>query len=327
MVQERRQFPRITPRVPLAISMGESNPGLLLDLCKGGVSLASLEPRSLDEVISLTFELPKGNGRIHADGEVAWTRDCGHLTGVRFLDLADASRRQLEEWISSHTTSERAGAVIPSEKAGHERTARAGEGLSQPVAVEQKDYEEAVQPSSADLNQPDLKPDWNKSELILTEPLRANSSPRYPTRIFLAVMFLSWALVFLGYRMGSSEMGPQIKEGTTTVNASESNPTAPQLSADRSVSSPPSLHAVPWSQRGLVLQVGAMKQESNADALASALQKQNFPAFVFQRGPGQLFRVAVGPYSVAEAKAAARVKDDLQKHGLKAIVKPWLPEP
>jgi hypothetical protein len=326
MVQERRQFARIAPRAPLVISIGESKPGLLLDLCEGGIAVASLEPRSLEEVISITFDLPEGSGHIRAEGEVAWTRDSGHLNGVRFLDLADDSRRQLEAWVSIHAAPQPTNAAVAADQRDHYGAVKTPETLLQLLDPEPAEHEQAAGPSPADFTHPALESDRNKSGLVLGEASRVDSSPRYPIRIFLATILLSWALVFLGYRMGSTEMNPGTKEATAMVDAPEPKYTASPTASDRPVHSRVSAQGVSLSDPGLVLQVGAMKEEANADALALALQKKNFPAFVFQRGPGQLYKVAVGPYSAADTGSAFKVKEDLQKQGFRSIVKPWLPE-
>jgi len=66
MLEERRQFPRLVPNTPLFVSMDEAKSGLLLDLCEGGLSVASLVPRNLNDVVSLAFDLPEGVGHIEA---------------------------------------------------------------------------------------------------------------------------------------------------------------------------------------------------------------------------------------------------------------------
>ena len=103
MLEERRQFPRLVPSTPLFVSMDDAKSGLLLDLCEGGLAVASLVPRNLDDVFSLAFDLPEGVGHIEAKAQVAWTRDSGHLTGVRFMDLDEVSQQQLSEWIAAGT--------------------------------------------------------------------------------------------------------------------------------------------------------------------------------------------------------------------------------
>ncbi len=109
MLEERRQFPRLVPSTPLFVSMDDAKSGLLLDLCEGGLAVASLVPRNLDDVVSLAFDLPEGVGHIEAKAQIAWTRDAGHLTGVRFVDLDEVSQQQLSEWIAAGTNLRPAG--------------------------------------------------------------------------------------------------------------------------------------------------------------------------------------------------------------------------
>jgi cell division septation protein DedD len=124
MLEERRQFPRLVPSTPLFVSMGDAKSGLLLDLCEGGLAVASLVPRNLNDVVSLVFDLPEGVGHIEAKAQVAWTRDSGHLTGVRFMDLDEVSQQQLCEWIAAGTNLRPAGS----------------EDLDEPVIVTRSTY-------------------------------------------------------------------------------------------------------------------------------------------------------------------------------------------
>jgi cell division septation protein DedD len=124
MLEERRQFPRLVPSTPLFVSMDEAKSGLLLDLCEGGLAVASLVPRNLDDAVSLAFDLPEGVGHIEAKARIAWTRDSGHLTGVRFMDLDEVSQAQLSEWIAAGTNLRPAGS----------------EDLDEPVIVTRSTY-------------------------------------------------------------------------------------------------------------------------------------------------------------------------------------------
>ena len=69
----------------------------------------------------------------------------------------------------------------------------------------------------------------------------------------------------------------------------------------------------------IVLQVGALKSESDALALADALQKKSFPAFVVAPASDSFFRVQVGPYSTQAA--GDRARQSLEREGFKAIFK------
>jgi cell division septation protein DedD len=69
----------------------------------------------------------------------------------------------------------------------------------------------------------------------------------------------------------------------------------------------------------IMLQVAAVQRESDAMALAQALQQKRFPAFVITPGTDKFYRVQVGPY--ADTKSAANARHDLEANGFKSIVK------
>jgi cell division septation protein DedD len=100
-------------------------------------------------------------------------------------------------------------------------------------------------------------------------------------------------------------------------------PKLPELSSATSgTSATSSLNLEPSS--GLptfVLQVGAMAQSGNADALTASLRQKNFPAFVSKRGKDRFYRVLVGPYNGADS--AMRVKNELEMQGFKSVRTEW----
>lgn len=69
----------------------------------------------------------------------------------------------------------------------------------------------------------------------------------------------------------------------------------------------------------IMLQVAALQTESDALALAQALQQKKFAAFVLTPSADKFYRVQVGPYADAQSAAAAR--RDLEAKGFKSIVK------
>jgi cell division septation protein DedD len=69
----------------------------------------------------------------------------------------------------------------------------------------------------------------------------------------------------------------------------------------------------------IMLQVAAVERESDAMALAQALQQKRFPAFVITPGTDTYYRVQVGPYTDTQSAASAR--QDLEANGFKSIVK------
>jgi cell division septation protein DedD len=348
MVEERRQHQRLVPNAPLFISLDDSKSGLLLDLCEGGLAVASLVPRSLDEVVSLAFDLPESVGRIEAKAKIAWTRDSGHLTGVHFVELDDASQQQLSEWIST-------GANL--------RLAPLQEAV-EPVIVTRSTYAQvdAILDETRDKGAVDLRESTHEAEPVMeTEPEGAKPEPalplgreragksRYSVELFLAVAVLSCALIFLGYQMGTTGASRQSREVTSASKGTEASSkpevvsaaalpepamtTVPAPAPARTPARAPARAPAPMRtaaptgpsmDSGVVLQVGAMKLEDNAAAMAQELRRKKFPAVVFRHGHDKLYRVAVGPYG--DADSTAKVKEQLEKEGFKPLLQRWVKE-
>jgi septal ring-binding cell division protein DamX len=68
-----------------------------------------------------------------------------------------------------------------------------------------------------------------------------------------------------------------------------------------------------------LLQVVALRTESDAVSVANELRKKKFPAFVQAPQGDKFYRVHVGPY--ADQKAMQTAKKDLETAGFKAIIK------
>jgi PilZ domain/SPOR domain len=320
MVEERRQHARLIPNSPLFVSLDDFKSGLLLDLSEGGLAVASLVPRNLDEVISVAFDLPEGRGRIETRSQIAWTRDSGHLTGVRFVDLDDPSRQQLEEWICARVDQRQQ--AMSKEPAGPVLVSSA-DAPADSTAQQNQDQAEVDTEVSVTSLEPTDEPRVEESALLSEKLWSRFGKSRHTIGPVFAVVLLAWALVYLGYQMGGGGInnrdaaavpkGEQAASQGLVASAAASpapvGPVAPQVSL---------------GDGAVVLQVGAMKLEDNADALARVLQKKNFPAFVFRHGTDRLFRVAVGPYS--DAKSTIKPKGTLEKQGFKPLLRRWLPE-
>jgi cell division septation protein DedD len=345
MVEERRQHQRLVPNAPLFISLDDLKSGLLLDLCEGGLAVASLVPRSLDEVVVLAFDLPEGIGHVQAKAKIAWTRDAGHLTGVHFVDLDEISQQQLSEWISTGTNLRRAPLPETTDPGVVTRSTYA-----QVDAIRQDTWDHPTTGSERSLLEtPPLgegRREAAKSEPAAPPGRERTSKTRYSVELFLAVVVLSWALVFLGYQMGSTGTSRRNREVTAASKEAEAASTpefastaslpATALAASALASAtarPPKRTPVPTSvaalvatsmDSGVVLQVGAMKLEDNAAAMAQELRKKKFPAVVFRHSGDRLYRVAVGPYS--DVDSTAKAKGQLEKEGLKPLLLRWAKE-
>jgi cell division septation protein DedD len=65
--------------------------------------------------------------------------------------------------------------------------------------------------------------------------------------------------------------------------------------------------------------VAALLRESDALALAQALQEKKFPAIVTTPSTDKYYRVQIGPYP--DAKSATAARHALEKQGFKPIVR------
>jgi HlyD family secretion protein len=115
----------------------------------------------------------------------------------------------------------------------------------------------------------------------------------------------------------TAEIGPKMV--ASSGPAAGSTPTAVSDEESVTKSIPVSTDAATPKTEGFVLQVGAMKNKGNADALAVTLQSKGFPAFIGSGGDDSLYRVQVGPY--LEREQAYTIQGQLQSAGLGAIIR------
>jgi cell division septation protein DedD len=126
---------------------------------------------------------------------------------------------------------------------------------------------------------------------------------------------------------GSASTSSHVSESASSSAPSSFEPTAPTPTPVRretapAVSRPAS--AVParfraprMSRNAVVLQVGALRSESDALAMADALQAKGFPSFVVNPTTDGFYRVQVGPFD--NQAIGDKAKQNLQRAGFKAI--------
>jgi hypothetical protein len=324
MVQDRRHFQRVGLDSPLSVLLDESKYSFVFDLCEEGLAVSELVARSPSEIIHFAFDLPKGKGCIQGSAQIVWTNESEHRTGLHFVDLGDTSREHLIEWIAVRACST---TLIGAEKVPIQpaAVAHATDALINPISQDSRNISED---RSVPFSVPRLLTEefeTKNPEPRSAEVLNRNSKSSHKTGVVLATVLLSSAFGFLGYYLIWMRNSPHARDSTAVSKA-------PELESKDAISSvnPPSATALfspPTSTLdlpGFVLQVGAMTHENNADALAEDLQHRNFPAFVFWSETDRLYRVAVGPYS--DDESSVRVKNELEKQGVKAFLRRWAPE-
>src|SRR5438552_3171044 len=113
MEQNRRRFLRKVPTDPAFIQIERDEVGKVLNVSEGGLSFSSVTPvpRNLPVYFWFSFNL---KDRIEAMGEVAWTDLSRTVGGLRFTQLSQGSREQIQKWLSRLRTEE-ASREVPKE--------------------------------------------------------------------------------------------------------------------------------------------------------------------------------------------------------------------
>jgi septal ring-binding cell division protein DamX len=240
------------------------------------------------------------------------------------LDFAGPCREQFVEWISARAfTMSSVGTekepIEPDVATDPTRT------LIDPIFQGSQDGSESHPAASLfpHLSREEFEP--INPELGSAEEFANDRKSSFTIVVALALVLLSSVLVFLVYHSRAVRKSPQPSETTAPAEVPillTNDVTAPEKPS--TTRTPSSASSARLDLPGFVLQVGAMKQEANADALAQVLRKKNFPAFVFMSGADSFYRVAVGPYR--DEDSAVRVKGELQKDGFKTFSRRWVPE-
>ncbi|HXT87414.1 MAG TPA: SPOR domain-containing protein [Verrucomicrobiae bacterium] len=102
------------------------------------------------------------------------------------------------------------------------------------------------------------------------------------------------------------------------VPASRNIAPAASRPSRNSAALPPSRYRAPrMSRNAIVLQVGALRSQSDALAMTDALQRKGFPAFVVVPASDSFYRVQVGPFPTQAV--GEKAKQSLEREGFKAI--------
>ncbi len=103
MRRERRRV----PRTPIQSTANVAYPGapelnaVLTDLSDGGTSINSPQRLPASCKVYFEFALPGQKQLVRLSGEVAW-QDASGRTGIRFLDVPQASRRMMQTWLQQN---------------------------------------------------------------------------------------------------------------------------------------------------------------------------------------------------------------------------------
>jgi CheY-like chemotaxis protein len=103
--RERRRSFRVPVQIPVVLTApgGQEFEGIMLDLSATGMDVLSAQQLAPSALIGFVFELPNGDIKIEAHGEVAWANANGQ-TGVRFLDIPEEVQASLQKWLVANSS-------------------------------------------------------------------------------------------------------------------------------------------------------------------------------------------------------------------------------
>jgi hypothetical protein len=103
---DRRQHRRRAVRPRLYVLLGGSgNDGILNDVSEGGVALHLVGSEPPGEYVDVDFEMSELGRHFEAKGRVTWRDESAKKVGVTFVDLPEAARGQIRQWIAMKTVS------------------------------------------------------------------------------------------------------------------------------------------------------------------------------------------------------------------------------
>jgi len=109
--RDRRRACRHRVHSPAYANLSGSSPGAALELCEvlniseTGVCIQASSPMKTNRLLPLCLDLSETGAQIHVVGHVVWSDPSGR-TGIRFPELAEASRTQLQQWLERNAKAE-----------------------------------------------------------------------------------------------------------------------------------------------------------------------------------------------------------------------------
>ena len=97
MKQDARSIVRKRTQQLVYLELGRNNGGVMLNLSENGCGFQAISPVERGRT-RFAFQI-SGDRRIAGEGEVEWTDGVGITGGLRFLDLSEDARRQIQAWL------------------------------------------------------------------------------------------------------------------------------------------------------------------------------------------------------------------------------------
>jgi hypothetical protein len=98
--RDRRRHSRQTTALNY-VRLGETNGGILLNVSDEGLAFTAAEPLAGEFIPRLRFQLAEKAEWIEASGRIVWLNDSKKGAGIEFIDISNAGREQIRQWIDS----------------------------------------------------------------------------------------------------------------------------------------------------------------------------------------------------------------------------------
>jgi putative methionine-R-sulfoxide reductase with GAF domain len=109
--RDRRRTNRYRAHTPAYANLSGSARGAGLNLCEilniseNGMCIQTSSQLKTNRLLPLSLELSETGARLHVVGHVVWSEASGK-TGIRFPDMSEGCRKQLQEWLEANRNAE-----------------------------------------------------------------------------------------------------------------------------------------------------------------------------------------------------------------------------
>ena len=84
----------------LYLDLGSENGGFPINISEDGMAFQGIKPLEQDQEICVKFKLDGIDEMVTATARIVWLTETRKGGGLQFIDLPEASRRQINEWIA-----------------------------------------------------------------------------------------------------------------------------------------------------------------------------------------------------------------------------------
>jgi TonB family protein len=100
-IAESRVHPRTEVRALAYIELSDENAGLILNISEDGLAVQAVQVVTSDHLPRMRFRLPKTDCTIEVAGRMVWQLRSRKEVGIQFVELPDAARAHIHEWIAA----------------------------------------------------------------------------------------------------------------------------------------------------------------------------------------------------------------------------------